>query len=378
MAGIYIHIPFCRKACYYCDFHFSTYHKLIAPMFSALNRELELQNKYPGNEQIHTIYFGGGTPSVVEAHHIEKLLVTIHDHYPVSRNAEITLEANPDDLNPKKLKELKSTGINRLSIGIQSFQDDILRKLNRIHSAEEALKSIRAAEKAGFYNYNIDLIYAISNDQDSSFKKDLKIVKSLLPPHISTYHLTIEPGTVFGNWVKKGIMNPAKEDIGAVEYETIMNALSDAGYDHYEISNFAQPGYISLHNSNYWKNIPYLGIGPSAHSYNLVSRQYNISNNSLYIKSIKKNIIPATIDYLTSTDRINECIMTGLRTKWGCDFTNIKNMSGIDLLENHREYINKLLELRMVKLEDGILTLENKGKLLADKISQDLFFIQKL
>lgn len=373
MAGIYLHIPFCRQACYYCDFHFSTYHLLIPAMIKAISTELRIRKDYLGGASIETIYFGGGTPSLLQTGDLQALLEIIAHLYPVHDDCEITLEANPDDLNKNKLTELKSLGINRLSIGIQSFNDEILAYLHRVHRSHDARQAFLNARETGFDNINLDLIYAIRNDYMGTLKDDLKEFLELMPEHISAYSLTIEPRTVFGRWLDKHKMSEVPDHETAEQFEYISSLLGMHDYDHYEISNYARNGHISRHNTHYWQGIPYLGIGPSAHSYNLEHRQYNISNNSSYIRSLENRKIPSTMDYLSISDRINERIMTGLRTKWGCDLTGIKNEFGLDMLEINRDYIRELVDDEMIILSDGIMKLSRKGKLFADKIASNLF-----
>lgn len=377
MAGIYLHIPFCRKACYYCDFHFSTYQALQKPLIKSIISELKLRNDYLGDETIGTIYFGGGTPSLLDLSDLNTILEVIYDNYSINPEIEITLEANPDDLDFEKVRELKQSGFNRLSIGIQSFQKEILQYLNRSHSATQAHKAIENAKKAGFNNLSTDLIFAISNNHLSTTKNDLNTLIQYKIPHISTYSLTIEPGTVFGNWLQKEKLKEVSAESSATEFEFIIETLSKQGYEQYEVSNFAIPGFLSKHNSNYWRQIPYLGIGPSAHSFNGISRQFNINNNALYIKSIDKGEIPLKMDYLNDVDRINEEIMVGLRTKWGCDFNRLKKDYKIDLVEIHIKYIEKLIEHDLATFFNGKLQLNRNGLIIADKISSDLFIINK-
>ncbi len=373
MAGIYLHIPFCKQACYYCDFHFSTYHKLLEPVIAAMHRELELRKNYLGEEKIDTIYFGGGTPSLLDAGEITAFLEKIFDKFDVDERPEITLEANPDDLKPEKLEMLAGTGINRLSIGVQSFNDEVLDYLNRTHTGQEAIKAIHFARDKGFTNINIDLIHGIFSHHLPVLKKDLKKISELNPEHISIYTLTIEENTVFGRWLKNNRISDVHDEITGREYEYIMRSLTSMGYDHYETSNFAKPGFISRHNSNYWRQVTYLGIGPSAHSFNGRLREHNINNNSLYIKSIQRSKIPADYDYLKPATRINEIIMTSLRTKWGIDIRKLHQEYNIDIIHENKEYIDQLVLNDMAVIENGCLKLKNKGKLMADKIAGDLF-----
>jgi len=336
-----------------------------------------LRKDYLGENIIETIYFGGGTPSILEVSDLRLILKIIYDNYNISKDPEITLEANPDDLCLDKAIELRQSGFNRLSIGIQSFHEEILQYLNRSHSATQAYEAIENVTKAGFNNFSTDLIFAISDNHLSITKDDINTLLRYKVPHISTYSLTIEPNTVFGNWLHKDKIGEVPADNSAEEFEFIIEKLSGKGYEHYEVSNFALPGFLSQHNSNYWRQIPYLGVGPSAHSYNGISRQFNINNNSLYIRSIEKGEIPLKTDYLTDTDRINEEIMVGLRTKWGCDFNRLKKMYKIDLFKIHKKYVEKLIEHDLATFFNGKLQLSKNGMLIADKISADFFIINK-
>ena len=369
MSGLYIHIPFCAQACHYCDFHFSTNQSIREDMVKMIAREIELQSGYLQSKSIDTIYFGGGTPSILTPNETELLINTVYKTFVVSPKAEITLEANPDDLNSVKIHSLKSAGINRLSIGIQSFYEPHLKFLNRIHSSQEAIDSVREAQKAGIENITIDLIYGIEHPDHQIWKKDLQMALTLEVPHISSYCLTIEPTTVFGKWVKQKKMFPADDEFAAIQFEILMDTLEGAGYEHYEISNFAKPGWHSRHNSNYWLGAAYLGIGPSAHSYNGASRQFNISNNSLYLKELSMNKILFEKEELNDKEKVNEYLMTRIRTKWGCDLNEIRN-SFRDLIEEKATHLEKqgllIIEKKMVKLT-------RKGKLLADFITGELF-----
>jgi len=342
-------------------------------MIRAISTELRIRKDYLGGAPIETIYFGGGTPSLLQTGDLQSLLEIIAHVYPVQDDCEITLEANPDDLNKNKVKELKSLGINRLSIGIQSFNDEILAYLHRVHRGHDARQAFLNARETGFDNINLDLIYAIRDGYKGILEDDLKEFLELKPEHISAYSLTVEPRTVFGRWLDKHKISEVSDHEAAEQFEYIFRVLGAHDYDHYEISNYALNGKISKHNTRYWQGSPYLGVGPSAHSYQLEHREYNISNNSRYIRSLENRKIPSTMDYLSISDRINERIMTGLRTKWGCDLTGIKNEFGLDMLETNRDYIRELVNEEMIILSDGIMKLSRKGKLFADKIASDLF-----
>lgn len=374
MAGIYIHIPFCKQACHYCDFHFSTNQKYVNEMTEALCRELILQNTYLLDECINTIYFGGGTPSLLGSGQISKILETIRKAYVVTDGAEVTLEANPDDLSKEKLQILFDAGINRLSIGIQSFNEEVLKFLNRAHDQQQAIRCLETARMVGFNNLSIDLIYAIPSENHDNWHLDLEQALEYRPEHISSYCLTIEPRTVFGNWLKRGRLPAVEEEFAAEQFEILVDTLSKAGYDQYEVSNFSLQGFYSRHNSGYWKQEKYLGIGPSAHSYNGVTRQFNISQNHQYMKAIAGDTIPAETDVLTKEDRINEYLLTTLRTKWGANLHRLKDM-GYSIEEQNKEFLERLFLKKYAIIEAGHLKLTRQGMLLADKISSDLFVI---
>jgi oxygen-independent coproporphyrinogen-3 oxidase len=373
MAGIYLHIPFCKQACHYCDFHFSTNLELKQKICTALQQELLLQKDYLAKQEVNTIYFGGGTPSLLSTLEIKAILEAIRSTFLVSSAVEITLEANPDDLSLEKLTTLFANGINRLSIGIQSFEDETLRFLNRAHNSMEAKQCIEDAREVGFKNLSLDLIYAIPGQTIASWRENIKQALALNPEHFSTYSLTVEDKTVFGHQFKKGKLKTVSEDVAAEEFEILMNELSEAGYEHYEISNFCRPGFQSRHNSSYWKGAHYLGIGPSAHSFNGDSRQFNLSNNSLYLNSVSKGIVPFEKEILTRENKINEHIFTTLRTSWGIDLSFLKMELKYDLLNSQSVYIRDLEKRGLATLINGNLVLTNRGKLLADKIASDLF-----
>jgi len=372
MAGLYFHIPFCKQACYYCDFHFSTSLNLKDDLVNALCLEIVMQKNYLGRETIDTIYFGGGTPSLLSRHQLQDLLDTVNKNF-IANNLEVTLEANPDDLSKENLAMLKAVGINRLSIGIQSFDDGILKFLNRAHSSHEALLCLERARHAGFDNISIDLIYAIPGQDNDLLKKNIEKAIAISPEHISAYSLTIEEKTVFGKQRKKGIFPMETEEAAAAQMEILMDELGNAGFDQYEISNFCRPGFYSRHNSSYWHQKKYLGIGPSAHSYNELSRQANISNNPLYIKSITQGKIPCQVEVLTRANKINEYLFTTLRTTWGCNLNYLLTQLDYDVLKENQLTLNTLAKHELVMVENDTLRLTQKGKLLADKIASDLF-----
>jgi oxygen-independent coproporphyrinogen-3 oxidase len=343
-------------------------------MIKMICKEIELRSSYLSNRSVETLYFGGGTPSLLSKNDLELIFNTIHKHFSLKEDIEITLEANPDDLNAETIETLQQSSFNRLSIGVQTFNEAHLKYLNRVHSKEAALRSVKTAQDMGFSNISIDLIYGIPSQDHSIWINDLKTALGLNPQHISSYCLTIETGTVFGNWLEKKKISAAEEEFSAVQFEKMLEMLTNNGYEHYEISNFSKPGLYSRHNCSYWFGKSYLGIGPGAHSYNGNEREFNISNNTNYINSIKKGLIPSTKEILSTKDKINEYIMTNLRTKWGCDLGKLKGMEDFSLDEQMRK-ITLYEEKALLINNNGILILSNKGKLLADKIIYDLFHI---
>ncbi|WP_242926183.1 radical SAM family heme chaperone HemW [Pontibacter vulgaris] len=373
MAGIYLHIPFCKQACHYCDFHFSTSMGHKSATIDAIARELELRKEYLQGQTIETIYFGGGTPSLLTQPELELLLQTIRSLFIVADNAEITLEANPDDLSPEKLQELKAAGINRLSIGLQSFHEPHLRMMNRAHNATESLQCVKDAQAAGFDNITVDLIYGIPAPDHSIWLNDLKTLFSLNVQHVSCYALTIEPDTALGRWSKKGKFIPSEDDFTAQQFEILLEQMAQHGFVQYEISNFCKPGFESKHNSNYWRGVHYLGVGPSAHSFNGNSRQYNVANNRKYTEAISQNSIPAEIENLTLADQANDYLLTTLRTIWGCDLTQLRDKYNYDVQATHNLYLQELQQKELASIKADVLYLTDKGKLLADQITLDLF-----
>lgn len=344
-------------------------------LITALIEEIDLQKDYLAEKSLSTVYFGGGSPSILDAGDLEKIFSAIGSRFSLEENVEITLEANPDDLSANKLHELRLLGVNRLSIGIQTFNDAYLRYLNRAHDAAMALRCVADARKAGFRNISIDLIYAIKEARHNVLYSDLETAMSLDPEHVSAYCLTIEPKTTFGNWLKKEKIKPVDEEYAAKEFEVLLDFLEKHRYEQYEISNFARDEYYSRHNSNYWRNIPYLGIGPSAHSFNGTSRQFNVANNANYIKAIKKGIVPFELDALDVKNRANETIMTGLRTKWGCNLLFIKERFGYDLLVENRKKMGEYIGKKLIVVTGDTIYLTRGGKLLADEIAADLFWV---
>ncbi len=342
-------------------------------MIAAMEKEMDLRKDYLGKAGIDTLYLGGGTPSILEAPLLERIFNKLHALFSIEGFAEITLEANPDDLTDEKLRLFRSLGINRLSIGIQTFDDRLLHYLNRVHNREQALISYERARASGFSNISIDLMYAIPGQTPGGWLKDLEQTLALAPAHISAYCLTIEERTAFGHWLKTKKLQPVPDEEAAEYLQVLMDTLTAHGYEHYEISNFARPGYQSRHNSSYWKQVPYLGFGPGAHSYNGNSRQANISNNYRYVQAILAGEIPAQVESLTREEKINEYILTRLRTSWGVDTRQLKQDFNFDLIGKNTELLARLTANGFVSITDGIIKLTTPGKLLADKIAADLF-----
>lgn len=372
-AGIYLHVPFCKQACHYCNFHFSTNLQQKALVLDSMTKEIILRQNYLQGMPIASIYFGGGTPSLLTFKEIEHLLNQVLQSFTLVPGAEITLEANPDDLTVEKLKQWHTMGINRLSIGIQSFNDEILRYMNRVHTSHMAQKSLVWADVAGFTNLNIDLMYAIPGTTTLDWYNDVTKALSFEPAHISAYCLTIKPKTVFGYWHKQGKVIEIDEAISAEQFELVSETCTKKGYIHYEISNFCKPEQYARHNTNYWKAGPYIGIGPGAHGYNGLQRQWNVANNARYAQAIQQGLLPYTEETLTQANHINEYIMTTIRTCWGCDLAWLHATYGIDVMSIHKDYLAKITFLKLADLIGSRLYLTNSGKLIADSIASDLF-----
>lgn len=379
MAGIYIHIPFCKQACYYCDFHFSTSLKNKTALIDAIKKELVVRKGEFGDEEIQTIYFGGGTPSILSFEELRSVFEVIYNNYKVVSDAEITLEANPDDLTSEKIVELSKLPINRLSIGIQSFFEDDLKFMNRAHTAEESKKCLKEALQY-FENITIDLIYGVPNMTSEKWQENLKIAFDFRVPHISSYALTVEEKTALASFIKKGKVPPIDEELALEHFNILVSETEKEGFVHYEISNFGKPDYFSKHNTSYWLGKKYLGIGPSAHSFNGIERAWNVSNNTKYIKSLAENILPITIEELSVENRYNEYIMTGLRTVWGVSFAKIETDFGKEILNNLIKNAQPFIEKELLQIKrdpdlGNILNTTQKGKFLADGIASDLFLI---
>ncbi|WP_417942728.1 radical SAM family heme chaperone HemW [Flavobacterium sp. RS13.1] len=374
MSGVYIHIPFCKQACHYCDFHFSTSMKKKDDMVMALAKEIAMRKNEFEDEIVETIYFGGGTPSVLSNEEINFLISEVYKNYKVVENPEITLEANPDDLSSERILELSKSPINRLSIGIQSFYEEDLKMMNRAHNSAEAKKCLEEATKY-FDNISLDLIYGIPGMSDEMWKQNIQTALDFGIPHISSYALTVEPKTALSKLIQTGKIAEPEDEAASNHFMILVEMLQKNGFIHYELSNFGKENYFSKNNSAYWLGKKYIGIGPSAHSYDGEKRGWNIANNSLYLKSIQENKLPIETEILTTSDRYNEYIMTGLRTIWGVSLERIKNEFGLEYLNYLQKESQKFLDDDLLSIENDILKPTSKGKFLTDGIASDLFYL---
>ena len=374
MSGIYIHIPFCKQACHYCDFHFSTSMKKKDEMVLALVKEIELRKGESQYEIIETIYFGGGTPSVLTIDDIQFLINSVYEHYHVVENPEITLEANPDDLDNEIIIQYANSPINRLSIGVQSFFEDDLLLMNRAHNSAEAKKCLEFATQH-FDNISIDLIYGMPNMSNEKWLQNIETALSFNIPHISSYALTVEPKTALHKMIKSGSIPNLDDDLAQQHFHILIDKLQENGFVHYELSNFGKPDFFSKNNTAYWLGKKYIGIGPSAHSYNGESRSWNIANNSLYLKAIAENKLPSETEILSKTDQYNEYIMTGLRTIWGVSLERIETEFGTKYLDYLHQQVEKYISDHLLEIENNVLKTTKKGKFLSDGIASDLFLL---
>ena len=374
MSGIYIHIPFCKQACHYCDFHFSTSLKKKEAMVECLTKEIELRKHEMNGEVIKTIYFGGGTPSVLTIDELRFLIDAVYENFNVSDSAEITLEANPDDLSRNRIFQLSHSPVNRLSIGVQSFFEEDLKLMNRAHDSREAEDCIREAKKY-FGNISIDLIYGIPGMDNHRWKANIEKALSFGIPHISSYALTVEPRTALKKFIEKGIVEDVDDEQAQEQFQMLLWMLEENGFVNYEISNFGKPGFFSENNTAYWQGKKYVGIGPSAHSFDGQKRGWNIRNNHKYIEALEMGKLPIEYETLSTTDRYNEYVMTGLRTLWGVSLNKVEN----DFGQNYRQYLEqqaqKYVGKHLLFLDGDILLATKKGKFLVDGIASDLFML---
>jgi oxygen-independent coproporphyrinogen III oxidase len=374
LSGIYIHIPFCKKACFYCDFHFSVSFKIKEKIITAICKELiSRKDFFDSKETISSIYFGGGTPSVLSIKEIDEILGVVYSHYNVEKNAEITFECNPDDLTQDYLKELKFVGINRLSIGVQSFNDEYLKWMNRSHDAIQSKKSIEYAAGAGFNNITLDLIYGLPQLGNKEWLDNLNEALSLPINHLSAYSLTMEENTPYIKLVNQGKYKKPSDDNSSSHYQILIQQATDLGWEHYEVSSFCKPGNYSKHNSSYWSGSKYLGVGPSAHSYDGNFRYWNVSNNKSYLECISSNKRCFESEELTVSNQVNEYLLTGLRTKWGVDLGLLSDKYDYNVMSLFENDVRFWISLNWMEIKDSNLKLTDKGMLFADHISSKLF-----
>lgn len=369
MAGLYVHIPFCRKACTYCDFHFSTRTEGMNDLLSAMHRELEARAGELDGQPVDTVYFGGGTPSLVPLTQLSQFMDEVRKLLHVSSNAEVTLEANPDDITEERLAAWRAIGITRMSLGTQSFRDDRLRFMGRAHNADQALRSIALIASTGFSSWTVDLIYGLPGMTIAEWDEQLTIALDHGMPHLSAYCLTVEAKTALAYHVKTGVVSMPGEDDQSAQFDRLMERMELAGLEHYEISNFGLPGHHSRHNSSYWEGVPYLGIGPSAHSYNGHARRWNVANNARYALAIKKGEPYWESEELTAAQRTNERLLTGLRTSAGVALHSLE----LDALGQNSSAVERYVSNGQLLVREGHLVLSKAGRHFADRIASDLF-----
>jgi oxygen-independent coproporphyrinogen-3 oxidase len=374
VSGIYIHIPFCKKACHYCNFHFSTNQNSKSAFIEAVSRELILRKLEYASDEIQSIYFGGGTPTVLDVTELNTILKTVYKNYKVSETAEITLEANPDDLDLEKIKQLSNTKINRLSIGIQSFHESELSAMNRAHNAEDARKCLELATTY-FDNITIDLMFGMPTMSIELWRQNLQIAFEFGIKHLSCYSLTVEPKTALEHFIKKGSHPPMDDELAAQHFEVLLEETSAHGLTHYETCSFGHPDYFSKHNTSYWLGKTYMGVGPSAHSFDGSKRSWNVSNNSKYIKALEVDKLPFESEVLSVENRFNEYIMTGLRTIWGISLGKIEADYGVKIKDHLLQNSKKFISSNTLVIEDNHLKITTSGKFLSDGIASDLFLV---
>ena len=374
MASVYIHIPFCKQACNYCNYHFSTKLEKKDLLINSLLKEIQLRSNELKNNKVHSIYFGGGTPSILKKSIIKSLIDSVRHNFNLNKKIEICLEINPDDIKDGDIENYIEIGVNRISVGVQSFFDSDLALMNRRHDSKQAINVIEKVKK-NLKNYSIDLIYGIPNMTIEKWSKNLQTAISFSPPHISAYALTIEENTVFSDWVNKKKINLLSEEEVLNQFNFTLKFLEKKGYDHYEISNFGKRNFYSKNNESYWLGESYIGIGPSAHSFDGKYRSWNISNNIKYINNIKLNKLPVRREKLSKNDKFNEYIMIGLRTIWGVSSKRVLNEFGKDYLSLIKEKSKKHIKSSNLFWDGEILRISNKAKFLTDGIASDLFII---
>lgn len=375
MAGIYIHIPFCKRRCIYCDFFSTTQNEKKIAYIHALCQELELRKNYLEGEPIETVYLGGGTPSQLTQEELESIFATLYNIYKVKEDAEITLEANPDDLSPDYVSMLKRLPINRISMGVQTFQEETLQLLHRRHTARQAIDAFHRCREAGFQNISIDLMYGLPGESMETWEQDLQQAIELHPEHISAYHLIYEEGTVLWKLLEEHRVSEADEDLSLSMFGTLIDQLTDAGYQHYEISNFCLPGLHSQHNSSYWTGKKYLGCGPSAHSYNGASRQWNIASLDAYINGITNNEPVYEIEELDVYTQYNDFVITSIRTCWGMSLSRLRTEFGEELYNYCLRMAKPSIERGVLEMNEDILRLTRAGIFTSDGIMSDLLWV---
>ena len=374
MSGVYFHIPFCKQACHYCNFHFSTSLKYKAELMEALKKELSLRTNELPTSPLNSIYFGGGTPSLLSPEEIGNLISSVRDHFTVNEQAEITLEMNPDDYYEGYFEQIKAVGVNRLSVGVQSFIPEELSAMNRAHNAEQALNVLERVQQH-FANFSLDLIFGVPGSTMESWEKNIITALSFQPSHISSYALTVEPKTVLAKQVKEQQVQLLPEEMTVQQFDYLVETLTEKGYNHYELSSFAFPGFRSVNNTSYWQGKPYLGIGPSAHSYYQNQRSWNLSNNKLYINKLNAGDLPLEREQLTKIDRYNEFVMTGLRTAEGVALHDIQQQFGDKFAQLFEEQVEKHLMVQHLYWDGDVVKVTKKAKFLVDGIASDLFLL---
>ena len=375
MAGIYIHIPFCKRRCIYCDFFSTTQSEKKSTYVHALCRELDMRKDYLEGEDIETIYLGGGTPSQLTQKELEEIFSSLYNIYKVKEDAEITLEANPDDLTPEYIHMLRTLPINRISMGIQTFQEETLKLLHRRHTAQQAIEAVQHCREAGFQNISIDLMYGLPGETLETWKEDLQQAIALHPEHISAYHLIYEEGTALWELREQKQVEEADEDLSVTLFKTLIEELTHAGYEHYEISNFCLPGLHSRHNSSYWTGKKYLGCGPSAHSFNGTSRQWNVASLDKYIQSIQQGELDYEIEELDIYTRYNDFVITTIRTHWGMSLSHLRSTYGENLYQYCLRMAKPHLEQGVLEIKEDTLKLTKEGIFISDGIMSDLLFV---
>ena len=375
MAGIYIHIPFCKRRCIYCDFFSTTQSEKKSAYVRALCRELEMRRDYVEGEEIETIYLGGGTPSQLTEEELKAIFSSIYHIYKVKTNAEITLEANPDDLTPEYVAMLRQLPVNRISMGIQTFQEETLKLLHRRHTATQAIEAFRRCREAGFQNISIDLMYGLPGETLETWKEDLRQAINLRPEHISAYHLIYEEDTALWKLREQHQVEEADEDLSVSLFETLIDRLKEAGYQHYEISNFCLSGMHSRHNSSYWTGKKYLGCGPSAHSFNGVSRQWNVASLEGYIKGVEEGVLDYEVEELDLYTRYNDYVLTSIRTCWGMSLSKLRSEFGEELYRYCMRMAKPHEDQGVLENREGVLRLTRKGIFVSDGIMSDLMWV---